>query len=136
MIDLEKIRRRMLKGKSIEEALEKFDWKEFEQTVGEIFMQNDFKVRSNFRFKTKRRYEADLIATRGNVIFCVDCKKWSEGREKSWSLAKAAKEQEERTNELRKFFRANPIARGIMKIPDGSFVPLIATLHLEKILRE
>lgn len=120
----------------MEQALEKNDWKDFERTVGDIFRQNDFKVRNNFRFKTRRMYEIDLIAVRGRVVFCVDCKRWSNGREKIWGLAKAAKEQERRTGELEKFVRSNPIARSMMKIPDGKFVPMLATLHQEKILKE
>lgn len=135
-MELEKLKRKISGGKQIEEVLGKFDWKDFEQTVGDIFRQNDFKVRNNFRFKTRRTYEIDLIAVRGRVVFCVDCKRWSNSREKIWGLAKAAKEQERRTSELEKFVRSNPIARSMMKIPDGKFVPMLATLHQEKILKE
>lgn len=136
MADLEKISRQVLRGKTIEETIEKFDWKDFEQTVSDIFRQNDFRITNNFRFKTRRRYENDLIAVRGDLVFCVDCKRWSSGREKRWGLAKAAKEQKERAAEFSKFVRSNPIARTMMKIPHEAFVPMIVTLHQENVLKE
>lgn len=136
MVDLLRLERQILRGKGIEDALEKFDWKDFEQTVGDIFRQNDFRVSSNFRFKTKRRYENDLIAARGSLVFCVDCKRWAGGREKRWGIAKAAKEQQKRTEELRKFMKPNLIAKSLMRIPDGDFVPMIVTLHEESVLKE
>ena len=136
VVDLEKIHRQVLRGRSIEDAVGKFDWREFERIVGDIFRQNDFRVSNNFRFKTNRRWEVDLVAVRGGTVFCVDCKRWSTGRSKKWGLAKAAKEQEKRTREMGKFFRSNLIAKSIMGIPDGRFVPLMATLHEEEILRE
>jgi hypothetical protein len=136
VVDLEKIRRQVLRGKPIEDAVGKFDWQEFEGIVGDIFRQNEFRVSNNFRFRTSRRWEVDLVAVRGGTVFCVDCKRWSTGRSKKWSLARAAKEQGERTREMGRFFRSNLIAKSIMGIPDGKFVPLVATLHEEEILRE
>lgn len=136
MLELEKIRCAVLRGSKIEDVMGRYDWAEFERMVGDIFRQNDFRVRNNLRFKTSRRWEMDLVATRGSTVFCVDCKRWSEGRRKRWGLAKAAKEQERRTKEFGRFARSNPIARGMMGIPEGSFVPLLATLHEEGILKE
>jgi len=134
--DLEKIRRRVLMGNSIEDAVGKFDWREFEGIVGDIFRQNDFRVRNNFRFKTSRRWEVDLVAVRGDIVFCVDCKRWSAGRSKRWGIAKAARDQEKRASEMGKFFRSNFIARSMMGIPIGRFVPMMATLHEEEVLME
>lgn len=136
MVDLQKLERKVLRGGRLEETLEDFDWKEFERTVGEIFRQNDFRVRKNFRFKTKRRYENDLIAIRNEIVICADCKRWAAHREKSWGIVKAAKEQEKRTAELKKFVRVNPIARDLMKIPEATFVPMIVTLYQENLLRK
>lgn len=134
--DLEKISRQVNRGKKMEDAVGKFDWKDFESIVGDIFRENGFSVRNNFRFKTKRRWEMDLVAVRGEDVMCVDCKRWSNGRQKAWSLRKAAGDQSQRTGELGKFVRSNPIARGIMRIPAGRFVPLVVTLHEEELLRE
>ena len=135
-MDLDAISRRVLRGSQIEDEVGKFDWKEFESIIGDVFRRNDFSVRNNFRFKTKRRYENDLIAVRGDLVFCVDCKRWSSGREKRWSLVKAAKEQQKRTAELGKFLRSNPIARNMMKIPGGGLIPMVVTLHQEDIIKE
>ncbi|MBI4894756.1 MAG: NERD domain-containing protein [Candidatus Aenigmarchaeota archaeon] len=134
--DLERISRQVLRGKSIEDAVGKFDWQEFERIVGDIFRQNDFRVSNNFRFKTGRRWEVDLVAVRGGTVFCVDCKRWSAGRPKKWGIAKAAREQEKRTKAMGKFFRSNVIARSLMGIPNGRFVPMMATLHEEEVVRE
>lgn len=136
MPDLERISRQVLRGKPIEDAVGKFDWREFEGIVGDIFRRNDFRVRNNFRFKTSRRWEVDLVAVRGSTVFCVDCKRWSAGRSKRWGIAKAAKEQERRTAAMGKFFKSNVLARSLMGVPNGRFVPLMATLHEEEILKE
>ena len=135
-MELEKITRRVLSGGTMEEEIGKSDWNGFEGIVGDIFRKNDFRVRNNFRFKTGRRYENDLIAARDGLAFCVDCKRWSSGREKRWGLAKAAREQDERTAQLARFLRSNPVARDMMKIPHGNLVPMVVTLHQEDLLRE
>ena len=135
-MELEKITERVLRGRTMESQMEKSDWKDFEKTVGDIFRQNDFRVRNNFRFKTRRRYENDLIAIRSDLAFCVDCMRWSSGRNKFWGLVKAAGEQERRTKELKKFMKSNPIASSIMKVSDEAFVPLLVTLHQESVLKE
>ena len=135
MPDLEKIERKALRGKAVADALEEFDWKGFEQAVGDIFRSNDFTVRNNFRFKTRRRWENDLIAVRNGLVFCVDCKRWAQGREKRWGIAKAAEEQQKRASELGKFVRSNPIARSLLKTDGASFVPVVVTLHQEGVLK-
>lgn len=135
MVDLEKIERKVLRGYDVADTLEKFDWKEFEETVGDIFRINDFVVKNNFRFKTKRRWENDLLSVRCGLVFCVDCKRWAQGRDKKWDIRKAAKKQQERTSELRKFVKSNPIARSMLKIPSLTFVPLVVTLYQENVLK-
>lgn len=135
-MELEKLSRQVLRGNTVEEILGKFDWKDFEGTVREIFSQSNFRIKNNFRFKTRRRFEIDLIAVRWDFVFCVDCKRWSGGREKSWSISKAARDQEGRTKELKKFLKSNPIAKRIMKVSGGRFVPMLVTLHQERILKE
>ena len=136
MSDLDKISRQIIRGKRMEDAVGRFDWRDFERIVGDIFRENGFRVTNNFRFKTSRRWEVDLIASRGDKIFCVDCKRWSEGREKRWSVAKAARDQSRRTRALGKFMESNVMARSMMGISGGEFVPIVATLHEENVLRE
>jgi Holliday junction resolvase-like predicted endonuclease len=134
MVSLEKI---VNSGKSIEEILEKLDWKDFEKAVAEIFERNDFKIKHNFWFKTKNRYQIDVIAIRQGKIFCVDCKQWGKGRYKKTGLKQAVKEQEKRVKELRKFLKKNFIAQSMLKIDlSFKFYPLIVTLLQEDVVKE
>lgn len=131
MIDLEKIKTKVLKGKTVEEVLEKFNWKEFEEVIGEIFRNNEFTIKQNFRFKTKRRYEIDILAMKQNFCLCVDCKEWSRGRYKKAGLKQAVKQLEKRTAELKKFLKKSSIVDQKFK-----FYPIIVTLFEEDIAKE
>jgi Holliday junction resolvase len=137
-MELEKIRKHLLKGKTIEEILEKFDWREFEKTVAEIFERNGFEVKQNFVFKTKRRYQIDSLAKGKRIIFCIDCKEWRKGRYKKTGLKYATKDQKERVGELIKFLKKNLIARQMLKIDleKQKFYPLVVTLLEEDLLKE
>lgn len=133
---LEEIRKDMLKGKPLEEVLENFNWKEFEDTVAEIFAINGFKIKKNFRFKTSKRYEIDVIAVKDEHVLCVDCKEWGRGRYKKTSLIYAVEKQEKRTKEFRKFLNKNLIARSSIGIKNQSLEPLIVTLFQEDLIKE
>ena len=76
MIDLEKIKRRILAGEEIEEILKGVDWKEFEEFVANILEQHDFSSIIHFRFKTKRFYEIDVLAINEKTkeILACECK--------------------------------------------------------------
>jgi len=137
MINLEGIKDKISKGQEIEEVLKKFNWKEFEGFIAEIFRDNGFAVKQNFRFKTKNRYEIDLLAINKRVAFCVDCKEWNQGRYKKTGLKYAAKNQEKRLEELRKFLKKNPIATGMLNVDaNPNFYPLIVTLFEEDLTKE
>jgi Holliday junction resolvase-like predicted endonuclease len=136
-MDIEKIRKDILAGKEIEEVLKNLDWKDFEEFVVNVFSDNNFVVKRNFRFKTKRRYEIDIVASRGNSVVCVDCKEWSKGRYKKSGLKHAVKNQENRVKEFKKFLKKNLIAQNVLKIePDSAFYPLIVTLFEEDLIIE
>ncbi|MGC9058804.1 MAG: restriction endonuclease [Candidatus Aenigmatarchaeota archaeon] len=119
---LEEIEQLIKSGKTLEEILKLIDWKEFEEKVEEIFKIHGFKTIRNFRFKTKKRYEIDLVAEKDYVIFAVDCKKWSRGRYKISELKKFAVKQKERALELKNFFKT-----------EKDVIPLILTLYDEGI---
>lgn len=51
-----------------------YEWKEFEAQVLKIFDSFDYEVKYNVRFKTKKRYQIDLIAYNEKYIFFIDCK--------------------------------------------------------------
>ncbi len=134
---IDEIESHLRKGKSIEDILEKYGWKKFENVIANIFQENRFHTKLNFRFKTKRRYEIDVIAVRNNQTFCIDCKWWGKGRYKKTGLKNAVTNQENRVKELRKFLKKNPIAKGMLKINEKcSIYPLIVTLHEEDMIKE
>jgi len=138
MLDLEEIRYLVTKGKDLEEIIEDFDWKEFEGIVAEIFEKNNFKIKKNFRFKIKNRYEIDIIGISPNFVLVVDCKQWGKGRSKISGLRIAAEKQEKRMDELKKFLRNNPIAKDMMKIDlkKQEFHPIIVTWVQENLTKE
>jgi len=130
---VEEVSKALKKGKKLEEVLEKLDWKEFERFVAHVFEKNLFKVVKNFRFRTHRRYEIDLLATKRDMVFCVDCKEWCKGRFKTSPLKVAVQQQEERIVEFKKFLTTNPLS-GLA--PNFHFIPLIVTLFEEELLKE
>ena len=137
MVDLKELAKQLQTGKNIEDILEKTDWKNFESIVSNIFKENDFSTKQNFRFKTKRRYEIDVIAVRNNSIFCIDCKWWNKGRYKKSGLMSAIVSQEKRTKEFGKFLKKNPIAKNLLHVKSGYTVyPLLVTLHDEDMIKE
>ncbi|MEM7821567.1 MAG: NERD domain-containing protein [Candidatus Aenigmatarchaeota archaeon] len=132
-MELEDIKKEMLSGKEIEEILQSFDWKEFENIVAEIFESNNFMVYRNFRFKNKKRYEIDLLAMRNKIVFCVDCKEWGKGRYKKTGIKNAARRQIERVKEL------NSNKRELKNIGISTchkIYPLIITLFEEDLKKE
>lgn len=133
---LEQIRKDMASGKAIEDIIEEFDWREFEEVVADILTDNNFRIRQNFRFKTKRRYEIDVLAIRDNVVLCIDCKQWGRGRYKRTGLLHSVEEQEERVKELRKFLKTNPIVQSLLKIKIQRIHPIIVTWLQEDLIKE
>lgn len=136
-MELEQIRKHVLSGQSIEEIIEKFNWQEFEQLVAKIHVDNNFLVKQNFRFKTSRRFEIDIVAAKNNFVLCADCKEWSKGRYKRSGLACAAKKQEERVKQLEKFLKANLLFRKSLKLGPGyKIYPSIVTWLQEDLIKE
>jgi len=120
---LEEIEDLIRKGKSVEEILSLIDWKEFEEKVEEIFKLHNFKTIRNFRFKTSKRFEVDIIAEKRELLFVVDCKQWRRGRYKASALKKAAEKNLERAKEIQ-----NTLLGMNKKI-----IPLIITLFDEAV---
>ena len=137
MVSLAEIKQQILEGKEIEETIVDINWKEFEGITSEILERHEFKTWNNFRFKTKRRYEIDIVASRNNKTILIDCKHWSTGRYKSSALKKAINDQEERLEEFCKFISKNLIAKTKFKIKqDQKFSSIIVTLHEETLIRD
>jgi len=122
MIDLEEIKKRILKGEEIENILKDFGWRDFEDFVAEIFSLNNFITKRRVRFKTSKRYEIDIVAEKDNFVLCIDCKKWRRGRYKEYGLKKAAEKQKERCENLKNFLN-----------DERKYFPLVVTLYEENI---
>jgi len=130
MISLEHIKQRILQGEQIEQIIEEIDWKDFEELVTEILEKHDFKTHHNFRFKTERRYEIDVLGIRNDIILLIDCKQWGKGRYKKSALKNAINHQKQRTEQLKTFLKNNIIAQAKLKITrlaKTTFIPLIVT---------
>ena len=135
MIDLNGIKQRILEGKQIENIIQKIDWKEFEKLIAEILKKHDFNVYNNFRFKTDRRFEIDVLAIRHKTSLLIDCKQWGRGRYKTTGLKYSVKEQKERAKQLKKFLKNNPVAQAKLKIEKTTkFIPLLVTWYEEELL--
>ncbi|MDI6825746.1 MAG: nuclease-related domain-containing protein [Candidatus Aenigmarchaeota archaeon] len=136
MVDIEEIKNRILSGEEIENIVEEIGWKQFEELVAEIFKKHDFLTFHNFRFKTDRRFEVDILAFDKNYVFVIDCKQWSRGRYKKTGLKYAVEGQKYRLEELKNFLKDNPIAKSKLKITEKTkFIPLIVTLFEEDLLK-
>ncbi len=123
MISLEEIERKIKEGLTLEEALRETDWKDFESLVAEIFEIHGYKTKKNFRFKTFKWFEIDVIAEKSDFVFCVECKKWGKGRYKKSQIRKACKIHSLKTFEFSKFI-------------DKRTIPLIVTYLEEDIIKE
>jgi len=135
MIELEQIRQRILQGEEIEKIIGEIDWKEFEKLVSKILKKHDFDTHHNFRFKTNRRYEIDIVAVKKKILLAIDCKKWGTGRHKKTGLKYAIKDQKERVKQLKKFLKNNSIAKSKFKISKKvKFIPLIITWFEEDLI--
>jgi Holliday junction resolvase-like predicted endonuclease len=98
---LDEIENFIRSGKNIEGIFSLFNWREFEEKVEEIFKIHNFKTIKNFRFKTTKRFEIDILAEKRNLLFVVDCKQWGKGRNKTTALKRAADKNVERAEELK-----------------------------------
>ena len=135
MTDLNKIEQRIQCGEEIEKIIKEIDWKEFEKLIAEILKKHDFNVHNNFRFKTNRRFEIDVLAIRHKTTLLIDCKQWGRGRYKKTGLKYSVKEQKERTKQLKKFLKNNPIAQVKLNIKKTvKFIPLIVTWFEEELV--
>ncbi len=125
---IEKIKERVLSGEILEDILEAYDWRDFENFVREVLEAHSFKTYLHFRFKTKRKYEIDVLGKKSDLILLIDCKRLGRGRYKKSELRKAVELQEERAKEFKKFFKD--------KLENRKICPLIVTLFEEDILKE
>lgn len=128
-MDLEEIEYQILHGKGIEEIIKEFDWRGFEDFCSEILAEHGWKTKKNFRFKTEKRYEIDILAEKGEKILLIDYKQWGERSGKASQLKISAKKQLERAKEWEKI---NFLSRK----KGMKTLPIIITWLEERITRE
>jgi hypothetical protein len=129
-MDFDRIQREILKGRDIEDVIDRLDWKEFEQFCGRILEEHNWKVQTTFRFKLERRYEIDVLAKKGDHVLAIDCKHWGIRPGKATQLRCAAEKQAERAGKLSKIKALDSFWKRI------SFHPIVVTLLQEDILKE
>jgi len=135
-MDLERIKQRIQQGEQIENIVEEIDWKQFEEFVMEILKKHDFITFQNFRFKTERKFEVDILASNENNVLVIDCKHWNRGRYKKTGLKYAVEEQKYRLEEFKNFIRNNPIAKNKFQVNKKTkFIPLMITWFEEDLLK-
>lgn len=60
------------------EATRTLDWREFERFAEECLRESNFRTERNVRLKDgKKRWEIDVVAQKGALLLCFDCKHWA-----------------------------------------------------------
>ncbi|MHB8568423.1 MAG: restriction endonuclease [Nitrososphaerales archaeon] len=92
-------------------------WKKFEEYAEQVFNSFDFETSRNLRFK-KPTMELDLLASKGDLGFAVDCKHWKRtvGQATMLRIGSLQVKRSKRVFEL----------EGFKKV-----IPVILTLHDE-----
>ena len=129
-MDIESMEKELKKGRDIEDLLDRIGWKEFEGFCSRVLEEHDWRVQKNFRFKSGRRYEIDILAKKGSRILAIDCKHWGIRPGKATQLRYAAEMQAERASELSRINMLDSFGK------KTEFHPLIVTLLQEDINEE
>jgi len=129
-MDIAKAQAQLLKGRDMEEILGGIGWKEFEEFCAAVLEEHGWKPRRNFRFKTGRRYEIDIVAGKCNSVLAIDCKHWGIRPGKACQLSQAAAMQTERAAELSKVKTLEWLNK------EMEFHPVIVTLMQEDVTQE
>ena len=67
-------------GADLERVSRSLGWLEFEEMVAYTFEENGYDVSRRFRFQADgRRWEIDVLAVRGPLLVCAECKHWASG---------------------------------------------------------
>lgn len=102
-------------------------WSTLEELVGVLLDEYGFTRRRNVRIKLAgKRYEIDLLAWRGNLLLCIDCKRWV--RVRASALKLAALSQKERCRAVAKLIE-NGGAPCLSCATEVEIFPLVVSLH-------
>ncbi|MCD6241308.1 restriction endonuclease, partial [Candidatus Bathyarchaeota archaeon] len=112
-------------GADIERVCRNLSWKEFEDVTVTAFQTNGYSTIKHFRFRHENRmWEIDVLAVKGKIVVCVDCKRWMK-RLSASTMSKVAEAQIERVRALSKSFS---------KIMDKSTFPAEGRIFLIPII--
>jgi hypothetical protein len=123
--------RAWLKGYSILDLALHSGWSTLEELVGAIFGEFGFQYRRGVRLRVEgERYEVDVLAWRGDVAFCVDCKRWARLRESA--LRRAAQAQAERCKALARYAASGRVEGFPAPHTRTYLYPVVVSLHKPK----
>ncbi|MEM0376673.1 MAG: restriction endonuclease [Thermofilum sp.] len=102
-------------------------WSTLEELVGVLLEEHGFTCRRNVRVKLAgRRYEIDLLALKGDILLCVDCKRWIKARVSE--LKRAAINQKDRCGAVARLIESGEVpCLGIAA--EVKVFPVIVPLH-------
>jgi len=87
-------------GADLERVCRNLSWEEFEEMAIKAFEMNGYSTIKHFRFRHKRRsWEIDILAIKGKVTICADCKRWKR-RMAASTASRVANAQIERVKAL------------------------------------
>ena len=121
-------------GQPQRSILSTLSWREFEVFIATVFHRHEFTVTHGFRFKSKRRFEIDVIARRKPTIFCVDCKQYGIRSGKASPLRIAVEDQLQRVEALAATFATQQAKLQCLDWQTAKFYPLLVTMLHEEIL--
>ena len=136
-------------GADIERVCRNLSWKEFEDVAVTAFQTNGYSTIKHFRFRHENRmWEIDVLAVKGKIVVCVECKRWMK-RLTASTMSKVAEAQIERVRALSKIMDKStfPVEGRIFLIPmilslvpaSSKFcngVPIVPILQLQNFLDE
>jgi len=115
-------------GADAEAVSQLLTWKDFEGLCVEALRSHGYEVVAPFRFKMDgKKYEVDVVAHKGEVLLCVDCKHWKTKRGQRSKVKDAAANHFDKC--LRLALSADSLRKAGLKIYGGSYiVPVMVTL--------
>ena len=136
-------------GADIERVCRNLSWKEFEDVAVTAFQTNGYSTIKHFRFRHENRmWEIDVLAVKGKIVLCVDCKRWMK-RLTASTMSRMAEAQIERVKALSRIIDKStfPVEGRIFLIPmilslipaSSKFcngVPIVPILQLQNFLDE
>ena len=115
-------------GADIERVCRNLSWKEFEDVAVTAFQTNGYSTIKHFRFRHENRmWEIDVLAVKGRIVVCVDCKRWMK-RLTASTMSRIVKAQMKRVKALSKSL--SKIMDTLLFLSEGKIflIPVILSL--------